>query len=326
MAELTSIPTREIRSALAVVLPEAAIVRLGREPVSRTVERLRIRLADGNRMTLMAKFRGQADVERERLAYQYILRPEETGCPPFVGALPERGWLFLAEAEGHPLSPDDPGGVSFAYAHLAAMHRTQAGKVAQIMASPAAPALRTSPNTALSAELYERRIRVTTRSLAAAGIPISLPVQVGELPGLLAATGLTLLHGDFHAGNVIMGEGGLTLMDWELCGVGSPLLDLAYLEPEGQGWPGAPSGVLAWHALRLYHEEGPLASMEWDEFLRAQRGARLWARFGQVQTHVEQLLRAQQAGASGQVLEVIRGSLNQALARAAAVVKYLRWN
>ena len=49
----------------------------------------------------------------------------------------------------------------------------------------------------------------------------------------VAACGLpdTLVHGDFHPGNVRGTPGNLTLLDWGDCGVGHPLLDLpAFLE------------------------------------------------------------------------------------------------
>ena len=36
----------------------------------------------------------------------------------------------------------------------------------------------------------------------------------------------TLVHGDFHPGNVRGGSGGLVVLDWGDCGVGHPLLDL----------------------------------------------------------------------------------------------------
>jgi hypothetical protein len=60
---------------------------------------------------------------------------------------------------------------------------------------------------------------------------------VAGLPGRFAevdACGLpdTLVHGDFHAGNV-RGDGArLTLLDWGDCGVGHPLLDMAAMLDE----------------------------------------------------------------------------------------------
>jgi hypothetical protein len=63
---------------------------------------------------------------------------------------------------------------------------------------------------------------------------------------------LTLIHGDFHAGNMAFYDGALTLFDWQAVGKGSPVSDLANLfmlnlEPS----------TLRQHEddlLRLYHE------------------------------------------------------------------------
>ena len=56
----------------------------------------------------------------------------------------------------------------------------------------------------------------------------------------IAACGLpdTLVHGDFHPGNVRGTPGHLTMLDWGDCGVGHPLLDLpAFLEVVAAGEP-----------------------------------------------------------------------------------------
>jgi hypothetical protein len=59
----------------------------------------------------------------------------------------------------------------------------------------------------------------------------ALEAFVGGLPDRIAAIeacGLpdSLVHGDFHPGNVRDGEGRLVLLDWGDCGVGHPLLDM----------------------------------------------------------------------------------------------------
>ena len=64
----------------------------------------------------------------------------------------------------------------------------------------------------------------------------TLAALVSSLPARFAAIdacGLpdTLVHGDFHPGNVRGMPGALTILDWGDCGVGNPLLDLpAFLE------------------------------------------------------------------------------------------------
>lgn len=39
----------------------------------------------------------------------------------------------------------------------------------------------------------------------------------------------TLIHGDFHVGNMTFGDGSMTLFDWQGIGKGSPMADIAYL-------------------------------------------------------------------------------------------------
>ncbi len=60
----------------------------------------------------------------------------------------------------------------------------------------------------------------------------------------------TIVHGDFHPGNVRGPAGGLVLLDWGDCGVGHPLLDLpAFLErvpPESLDAVRA-HWIAAWH-------------------------------------------------------------------------------
>ncbi|MGZ8515395.1 MAG: phosphotransferase, partial [Candidatus Limnocylindrales bacterium] len=59
-----------------------------------------------------------------------------------------------------------------------------------------------------------------------------LEAFVGDLPGCFAAIeacGIadTLVHGDFHPGNVRGEAGSLVLLDWGDCGVGQPMLDMS---------------------------------------------------------------------------------------------------
>lgn len=53
------------------------------------------------------------------------------------------------------------------------------------------------------------------------GLQVDMPVQVGS----------TIVHGDFRIGNMLVSEAGeiRALLDWELCTLGDPLADLAYL-------------------------------------------------------------------------------------------------
>jgi hypothetical protein len=92
---------------------------------------------------------------------------------------------------------------------------------------------------------------------------------VHRLPDRLAAAaacGLpqTLVHGDFHAGNLRGDESTLVLLDWGDCGVGHPLLDegpfLGHIPPQDapavqahwhRAWCAAVPGCDPWRASRL---------------------------------------------------------------------------
>lgn len=72
-------------------------------------------------------------------------------------------------------------------------------------------------------ELYDRTQR-------------SLDVLIQELPrrfAVLEARGLpdTLVHGDFHPGNVRGMPGRYWILDWSDCGIGNPMLDLPSTVP-----------------------------------------------------------------------------------------------
>ena len=101
-----------------------------------------------------------------------------------------------------------------------------------------------------------------------------LDAFVTALPARFAAlaecgVGDTLVHGDFHPGNVRSDGRTQTLLDWGDCGIGHPLLDLpAFLDPTPEGereatrahwfaaWQGALPGADLARAVRLL---GPLA-------------------------------------------------------------------
>ena len=83
----------------------------------------------------------------------------------------------------------------------------------------------------------------------------ALAAFVEGLPARFAAIeacGLpdTLVHGDFHPGNVRGTPGNLTMLNWGDCGVGHPLLDLPGV-PRGRARGGPASGVPVALAQRL---------------------------------------------------------------------------
>lgn len=110
-----------------------------------------------------------------------------------------------------------------------------------------APDWRAGPLTDLLGALVERRGPTVDPDVAE-----RLDALVAGLPerfGRVASCGLpdTLVHGDFHRGNLRGPEGSLVLLDWGDCGVGQPMLDQAAfldgLEPDD-----VPAVRAAWSA------------------------------------------------------------------------------
>jgi aminoglycoside phosphotransferase (APT) family kinase protein len=84
--------------------------------------------------------------------------------------------------------------------------------------------------------------------------PRSLPeweeVRVRLAGALPRAQRVSIIHGDYRLGNLIVAEGGVrAVLDWELCTLGDPLADLAYLAntwlrpDEPELWECAPTRV-----------------------------------------------------------------------------------
>ena len=77
----------------------------------------------------------------------------------------------------------------------------------------------------------------------------ALPARFAEL----AACGVpdTLVHGDFHTGNLVGDDHHLTLLDWGDCGIGNPLLDRAAFAP------------------RVAPDRRPVVAQHWDSLWQA---------------------------------------------------------
>jgi aminoglycoside phosphotransferase (APT) family kinase protein len=95
--------------------------------------------------------------------------------------------------------------------------------------------------------------------------PEELTVRAGELGGLLAVQlpaerGATLVHGDYHYGNMLFrGPEVVAVLDWEIAQLGQPLLDLGCLcivsirrQYQGAPNPGGAIDVSIEELYRLY--------------------------------------------------------------------------
>ncbi len=113
---------------------------------------------------------------------------------------------------------------------LVDLQKTWAGRTEELLAL-GAPDWRTPALIAMIAALFERHaqaLEADDRHVLEAFVA-GLPRRMAEV----AACGQpdTLVHGDFHPGNLRGEAGRLTLLDWGDCGLGHPLLDQpAFLE------------------------------------------------------------------------------------------------
>jgi hypothetical protein len=120
---------------------------------------------------------------------------------------------------------------------LVALQGRWVGRVDELVGL-GAPDWRSGPLTALLAALVERRGPTLDPSIAE-----GLEELVTGLPERFDAVGScglpdTIVHGDFHRGNLRGPEGSLVLLDWGDCGAGQPMLDQAAflegLDPEDE--------------------------------------------------------------------------------------------
>lgn len=202
-------------------------------------------------------------VEHELALYRRVATPVATGAPALLGAVrwPD-GSVWLALEDLLEVHPDlrDSAQVAQVYEHLGLVHRRLRG-----VDGPAAP------GAVGTADLR--------RELDLAGIHWPVSARSGGDPER------TLLHGDYHRGNLVLQDGRVRVLDWEHSGVGHPVWDLLLLAPEEDGWDGAPRGARAVEALQAYHRAGPLAHLPWPDFLAMQQAARLCASLRRAAMH-----------------------------------------
>lgn len=235
---------------------------LERVPLGAVTERLRVRWPDGSV--------GACVLKRPPAREAALYREGLPGAPALLGETDE-GLLLDSLEEVHP-DFADPATVTLVYRQLAAMHRQYAGR------PPVAASLPGSPWLISSAEWQT--------VLAPYGAPLPMPSGC-----------VTLVHGDCYRWNLLAEGSRVWFLDWEYAAATHPVWDLVMLEPEGPGWEGVPCGDLADLALRVYHEEGPLAGLPWTEFSRLHTGARLFVAARRAAQHRERATAAATAGA-----------------------------
>lgn len=279
-----------LRRALDELLPAAGHARpvevsseFVRERSSFPLERLTVTLADGSELRLAFKRlerRGldpQArlskpgflfDAAREPLVYSTVLASAPLGPPRYLGSLASEGgrgrWLFVEWVAGRELyQVGERSAWSRAARWLARMHAALAPDLdrhaseARLLDHDAAHCARWAARAARFARA-ERPGSVSDRFLG------SLRKRYERVAEELAALPRTLVHGDFYASNVLVGEGEdtrVTAVDWEMAGAGPGLLDLAALT--SGGWSESERAELV-SAYRSVEQAPPFCTRDFE--------------------------------------------------------------
>jgi hypothetical protein len=210
--------------------------------VSTLVEQVTLHLTDGRGPLDLVRKQAPA-LEIDGLRAAQAVRAHAPAVPELVawGA----GWLMTPLAPGAPLAWGDalPPGAVDALAILHARYHGGDGLPATI------PRVTRAWWQGLCLDWVDPRLRehagrhpppTTVRARALVSRAAGHPAVPAVLDGLAP----TLVHGDVHPGNVLVGAGQATLIDWGSCRVGPAALDLASLVTAGS--PELARYALAW--------------------------------------------------------------------------------
>jgi hypothetical protein len=217
---------------------------------SHVIEDVDITLPDGEIVRLLLKHRGGASLiraalgttpaphdcaARELFVYRDVLPQLELDTPELHGWSPPAadrdGWLALERLDWTELwQVGDMATWEHVARWLAALHALwRPGAAAGPLVSRDAAFYRHWPARALRIHATAdrgRRMRLTW-----------LARRWPTLVERLLALPRTLLHGDFYPSNILVGEGRVCAVDWELAAIGPGVLDLAALV--SGGWSAA---------------------------------------------------------------------------------------
>jgi hypothetical protein len=205
-------------------------------------------------------------------------------CAPFTSERGHRGGAFLMRDVSADLIPPGAGPISLSLHHqfidhMALMHATYAGfergeffpishhfvLLTPTMAAIEAEGRSTDPVPAAVAKGWQMMAKRhpkqsnVLRDLARDPSPLVAALRVGPV---------TLLHGDWKFGNLGSANATTVLLDWDRCGAGAPLVDLAwYLAVNCDRLPESKEETLRAYR-RCLEAAGVETSSWWDAQLR----------------------------------------------------------
>jgi len=245
--------TRGLQAALELPDGVAVVQRVpNRRPHTFPSEVVKCRLADGRELSLFAKYQAGAGnpahghrggVAYEADVYRHVLRSSSSSTPRFHGSYSDvdagETWLVIEYLDGgqrvvDTTAPKQAGGqprvgaMPLAAAWLGHFHSEHEAE-----RDPAACLL-----TIYDGDYYTGWARRT--ALLAADWRDSFPwlatlcMRGAEAMTVLQGTPLTVVHGEFYPGNVLIRNGTVYPIDWESAAVAAGEIDLAALI---EHWP-----------------------------------------------------------------------------------------
>lgn len=280
-AEMRTFLTSALRMPDGSRPPIQAVLRATSEyQTSHELEEITVTLADGRIVPLVLKHLGREhlhssarqvkpeflyDVLREFVVYEQIVPMFASGPAHCYAADRNRGWLFLEKIDGVELyQRGDVGDWCAAAAWLARAHAVAEGL---------ALADETRAHLLQYDERYYRRWLDRAVNFTADGDAArrnALEQLTDRWAAVISGADAwpsALLHGEFYASNVLISEtpngARICPIDWEMAGIGPPLIDLAALI--AGDWSDTDRDAIA----RAYLEER--TTVGYHEFLEALR-------------------------------------------------------
>src|SRR5438093_1853358 len=326
MSRTREIPSEELRSALQQMLQSdpRRIVGLtrARSPHAATsaLEELDLVFNDGKHLRLMFKDLShnmwpegdiadpELDPAREVKMYQQVLARVNLGTPQFYGGVAgdERGrcWLFVEEVQGRRLDRvKDIGAWTASARWLATMHCRLQALLPQVQKDVGLPVYDGAYFRRLVARALDQMRRVRGSDDQLVNLFETLAERCHGAFDELTDLARTLIHGDFHSRNIIIGAGAgalrICVIDWEKAAEAPGLLDLATLVSKSRTREEGLALALAYYDEMKSNAPRYLAR---PEFFRLLEICRLWVHLRRMTSHERWL--TQESWLKGSVGEI----------------------